>query len=60
MGTCFGTYSAPGARMWALGLFYPLFVAQTMWFGMPDACSVKGEWVEHIIEGHEIHDDNNV
>ena len=40
--------------MLARGLVYPLFVAQTTWFGMPDVCSAKGEWVEHGIEGHEV------
>ena len=54
--TWFGTCSAPGARMQARGLVYPLFVAQTMWFGMPDVCSAKVEWVEHGIEGHEVRD----
>ena len=48
--TWFGTCSAPGARMLARGLVYPLFVAQTMWFGMCNVCSVKGEWVEHGIK----------
>ena len=56
----FGTCSAPGAGMQAHGLVYPLFVVQTMWFGMPNVCSAKGEWVEHGIEGHEVHDSNNV
>ena len=32
----FGTCSAPGARMRAHGLVYPLFVALTTWFDMPD------------------------
>ena len=45
------------ARTW---LVYPLFVAQTTWFGMPNVCSAKGEWVEHGIEGHEVHDSKNV
>ena len=34
VGTRFGTCSAPGARMWARGLVYPMLVAQTTWFGM--------------------------
>ena len=42
--------------MQACGLVYPLFVAQAMWFGMPDVCSAKVEWVEHGIEVHEVHD----
>ena len=46
--------------MLACGLLYPLFVAQTMWFGTPDVCSAKGEWVEHGIKGHEVHDSSNV
>ena len=55
----FGTCSAPGARMQTPGLVYPLSVAQVTWFGMPDVSSVKGEWVEHGIKGHEIHEGNN-
>ena len=35
----------------ARGLVVPLFVAQATWLGMPDVCSVKGEWVGHGIEG---------
>ena len=27
----------------ARGLVYPLFAAQTTWFGMLEVCSVKGE-----------------
>ena len=41
--TWFGTCCAPGLRMRARDLVYPLFVARTTWFGMPDVCSVKGE-----------------
>ena len=58
--TWFGTCNAPGERMLARGLLYPLFVAQTMWFGMPNVCSAKGKWVEHGIKGHEVHDSSNV
>ena len=60
VGTCFGICCAPGTRMWARGLVYPLFVSQTTWFGMPDVCSAKKEWVEHGIECHEIRDSINV
>ena len=60
VGTWFGTCSAPGTRMRARGLVHSLFVAQTTWFGMPDVCSAKGEWVEHSVKGHEIRDGNNV
>ena len=60
VGTWFGTCCAPGARMQTRGLVYQLFVAQTAWFGMPDVCSAKGEWVEHGVECHEIRDDTNV
>ena len=60
MGMCLGTCCTPGTRMWACGLVYPLFVAQTIWFGMPDVCSVKGEWVEHGVECHEICDSINI
>ena len=35
-------------------LVHPLFVTQTTWFGMPDVCSVKGEWVEYGIADHEV------
>ena len=60
VGTWFGTCCAPGARMRARGLVYQLFVAQTTWFGLPDVCSAKGEWVEHGVECHEIRDGANV
>ena len=46
--------------MRARGLVYPLFVTQTTWFGMPDVCSAKEEWVERDIKGHEVRDSNNV
>ena len=58
--TWFGTYSAPGARIWARGLVNPLFVAQTMWFSMPEICGAKGGWVEHGIEFHEVQDSDNM
>ena len=35
-------------------LVHPLFVTQTTCFGMPDVCSVKGEWVEYGIADHEV------
>ena len=57
--TWFGTCSAPTGRMQERGLVYSLFVAHTMWFGMPDICRVKGEWVEHGIKRHEVRDSNN-
>ena len=60
VGTWFGTCSAPSTTMRACSLVYPLFVAQTTWFGTSDFCSAKGEWVEYSIEGHEIRDGNNV
>ena len=50
----------PGARIRACGLVYALFVAQTTWFGMPDVYSAKGEWVEHVIEGHKVRDSINI
>ena len=55
-----GTCCAPGARMRAHGLAYPLFVARTTWFGLPDVCSTKGEWAGHGVECHEICDGINV
>ena len=58
--TWFGTCRGPGARMQAPGLVYPLFVAQTTWFGMPDVCNAKGEWVEHGIKSHEVRDSKNI
>ena len=58
--TFFRTCSAPGARMWACGLVYPLSVARTTWFGMSEVCSLKREWVEHGNKGHEVRDSNNV
>lgn len=42
------------------GLEHPLFVAQTMWFGMPAACGAKGELVEYGIEDYEVRQGNNV
>ena len=59
MGTWFGTFSAPGVRIWACGLVHPLFVALTMWFDMPNVCNVKGEWAEHSIKDHEVCTDND-
>ena len=59
VGTWFGTYCVPGARMWVRGLVYPLFAAPTMWFGMSDVCSPKEVWVEHSVECHEISDGIN-
>ena len=35
-------------------------MAQTTWVGMSDLCSVKGEWVEHGLKGHEVRDSKNV
>ena len=55
----FGACIAPGARMQAPGLVYPLFVAQLTWLGIPDVSSMKGEWVEHGTKGYEIHEGNN-
>ena len=60
VGTWFGTCCSPDARMWAYGLVYPLFVARTTWFGMPDVCSAKGELLEYGVECHEIHDGINI
>ena len=56
MGTWFVTCSATCVRMQAGGLVYPLLVSQTTWFGMPNVCSAKGEWVEHGIKDHEVCD----
>ena len=52
VGTWFGTCYAPGVRMWVHGLVYPLFVAQTTWFGIPDVGSAKREWVGHDVKCH--------
>ena len=60
VGTWFGTCCVPGARMWARGLVYPLFVARTTWFGLPDVCSAKGKWAGHGVECHEICDGINL
>ena len=57
LGKWVGKCCAPGARMRARGLVYPLFVAQTTQFGMPHICSAKGEWVEHGVKCHEIRRD---
>ena len=52
----FGTFSSLSMRMWTRGLVRPLFVAQTTWFGIPDFCNGKGEWVGHGVENHEVCD----
>ena len=44
----------------ARGLVYPLFIARTTWFGLPDVCSTKGEWEGHGVECHEIRDGINL
>ena len=44
VGTWFGICCAPGAKMQARGLVYPLFVARTTWFGVSTVCSVKESW----------------
>ena len=59
MGTWFDTRCAPGARMWASGLLYPLFVVQITWFDMAmlwHESEVGGTGVE----SHEIHNGINV
>ena len=56
----FGTFSALDWRMRARGLLSSLFVAQTTWFGIPDVCNAKGEWAEHGIKNHEVHNGNNI
>ena len=59
VGTWFDTFSAPDVRMWRRGLVYLLFVAQTIWFGMPNVCSTKEEWVQHHFENHEVCNNND-
>ena len=56
----FGTLSSLSVRMWTSGLVHPLFVAQTTWFGIPNFCNVKGEWVGHGVEDHEVRESNGV
>ena len=59
VGTWFDTRCAPGARMWASGLLYPLFVVQITWFDMAmlwHESEVGGTGVE----SHEIHNGINV
>ena len=56
----FGTYSCLDARMWTHGLVRPLFVAKTTWFGIPNFCNGKQEWVRHSVEDHEVRDENDV
>ena len=60
VGTWFGKCCAPGARKWVRGLVYPLFVARTTWFGLPEVPSAKEEWAGHGVECHEIRDGINV
>ena len=59
-GTWSGMCCAPGVKMRASGLVYSFFVAQTTWFDMLAICSVNREWVEHVLECNETHDDINV
>ena len=56
----FGTFSSLSVRMWTRGLVRPLFVAQTMWFGIPNFRNAEGDWVRHGVEDHEVCDDNGV
>ena len=56
----FGTYSCLGTRMRTRGSAYPLFVAKTTWFGIPDFCNAEEEWVGHGVKDHEVHDGNDV
>ena len=60
MGTWFGTCCVLAQECGPRSLVYPLFVARTTCFGMPDVSSAKGEWVEHGVECHEIRDGINV
>ena len=60
VGTSFGTFSAPGTRLWKRDLIYPLFVAQAMWFGMLNVCSKKAQCMERGIEDYEICNSNKV
>ena len=60
VGTWFGTTSALGDRRQARGLRHPLFVAQTMWFQIPNVCNARGKWVEHGNEDHEKRDSNSI
>ena len=56
----FGTLSSLSVRMRTRGLVHALFVAQTTWFGIPDFCNAKGEWVRHGVEDQEVRDGNGV
>ena len=56
----FGTFSSLGVRMQTHDLVCPRFVAQTMWFGVSNFCHIKGEWVEHGVEDHEVCIGNDV
>ena len=62
LGVCtwFGTFNSPDAKMLARGLVRPLFVVQTMWFGIPNVCDAKREWVEHGIIDQEVCDNNEI
>ena len=60
VGIWFGTFSVPGTRIRERWLVYPLFVVQTMLFGIPNAFRMRGDWVEHSIEYHEVHNGNDV
>ena len=46
----YGTLSAPGARMRERDLVYLLFVAKTIWFGMPNLKDLVCSYLNEISE----------
>ena len=59
VGMWFGAFTSLGAKIRTCGLVCP-FVVQTTWFGIPNFCNPKGEWVEYGVKDHEIRDGNDV
>ena len=48
-------------RMWPHGLVYSLLLfspSHVVWYAL--CLYGKGEWVEHSVASHELHEDNNV
>ena len=60
LGMRFGVLNFLGARMRSHGLSRPLFLVQTLWFGIHDVCNAQGECLEHGIDEHEVPNDKDV
>ena len=56
----FGAFSRLSAGLRTRGLVLPLFVAKTTWFGIPDFCNAKEEWVGHGVNNQDVCNGNDV